>query len=79
MAVEKGLLKNILKFIVLICLAYSVVMMTIDVIFSTLSLSEAHDNSIYFKERFCPAICGIISMIYCTFSLFKRGNYGTKD
>lgn len=52
--------------------AYSVVMMLINVVFSTLSLSSTVDNSIYFKEQFIPSICGILSMIYCLYRLFIR-------
>ena len=67
-------MKILLKIIVTIILVYSIVMMLINLLFSTLSLSVTTDNSIYFKEQFIPCACGLISMIYCLFCLF-RANY----
>ena len=67
-------MKILLKIIVIILLVYSVVMMLINVLYSTLSLSETYDKSVFFKEQFLPSICGIISMLYCLFSLFRRKN-----
>lgn len=66
------MMKILLKIIIAIILAYSVVMMLIHVVFSTLSLSSVQDNGIFFKEQFIPSICGLLSMIYCLYSLFIR-------
>jgi len=65
-------MKILFKIIIAIILAYSVVMMLINIVFSTLSLSSTVDNSIYFTEQFIPSICGILSMIYCLYRLFIR-------
>lgn len=66
------MMRILLKLIIAIILAYSVVMMLFHVVFSTLSLSSTVDNSIYFTEQFIPGICGLLSMIYCLYSLFRR-------
>jgi len=66
------MMRILLKLIIAIILAYSVVMMLFHVVFSTLSLSSTVDNSIYFTEQFIPSICGLLSMIYCLYSLFRR-------
>ena len=52
------MMKILLKLIIAIILAYSTVMMLINVVFSTLSLSSTVDNSIYFY--WCPLklFCG---------------------
>lgn len=64
--------KVLLKLIIAIILTYSVVIMLINVVFSTLSLSSTIDNGIYFTEQFLPSICGLLSMIYCLYRLFIR-------
>ena len=66
------MMKMLLRIVVAIILAYSVVMMLIHVVFSTLSLSSVQDNGAYFKEQFIPCICALLSMIYCLYSLFVR-------
>jgi len=73
------MMRILLKLIIAIILAYSVVMMLINVVFSTLSLSSTVDNSIYFTEQFIPSICGLLSMIYCLYRLFIRKSPKKKE
>ena len=64
-------MKVIIKWFLALAIGYAILMLLLNVVFSTLTLQSGVDNSVFFYEKAIPEAIGICALCYCLYALLS--------